>query len=66
MCKCSCSSRGVRRELDEVVSSDVFLVWEILALLGQARTMVVVLAPGMVGGFNVLYLLDKLVKSNCD
>ena len=41
-------------------------MWEILALLDQSRTMVVILAPGMVGGFNVLYLLDKLVKSNCD
>jgi hypothetical protein len=28
---------------------------QILALLGQSRTMVVVLAPGMVGGFKVLY-----------
>jgi hypothetical protein len=27
----------------------------ILTLLGQSRTTVVVLAPGMVGGFKVLY-----------
>jgi hypothetical protein len=45
MCKRSRSSHGTRRGLDEVVSSEVFLAWEILALLGQSRTMVLVLAP---------------------
>ena len=31
---CRFPSRGAQRELDEVVSSEVFLVWSILALLG--------------------------------
>ena len=39
-----------------VVSSEIFLLWAILALLpvGQSRNTVVVLAPGLVGGFKVL------------
>ena len=55
VCQCSHSSFGALQELDEVVSSEVFLVWSILALLGQYRTMVVVLAPGMVGGLKALH-----------
>ena len=58
VCKCSHSSgssHGVPQELDKVVSSKVFLVWAILALLGQSRTMVVVLAPQMVGRIKDLY-----------
>jgi hypothetical protein len=39
VCKCCRSSRDVQQELDEVVSSEVFLsyVWAILAQLGQFR-----------------------------
>ena len=57
MWQCSHSSRGAQQELDKVGSSEVLLscVWAILALLGQSRTMVVLLAPGMVSGFKVLY-----------
>ena len=32
MCKCSHSSHGAQQELDEVVNSEVFLVWAILTL----------------------------------
>jgi hypothetical protein len=55
VCQCSHSSCGALQELDEVVSSEIFLVWSILALLGQYRTTVVVLAPRMVGGLQALY-----------
>ena len=49
------SSRGARRELREVFVKYFLCVSAILALLGQCRTTVVVLAPEMVGGFKVLY-----------
>ena len=57
--KCSHSSCGAgfcsaRRELHEVVVNNIVCVGN-LALLGHYRTTVVVLAPGMVGGFKVLY-----------
>ena len=38
----------------------------ILASLCHSRIMVSVLAPGMVGRFKVVYLLDLLVRNNCN
>ena len=54
------TTRGCQRSIS--------CVWAILALLpvGQSRTTVVVIAPGMLGSFKVLYQLDQSVESNCD